>query len=498
MRMRKLLALSALAPVLLLAACGGGSSSSPPPAVTIFVSPLQASVPTNGQQPFRATVSGTSNTAVNWSVSGSGCTGSACGTIRVSGLYTAPASVPSPPGVTVTAVSQADTTKSATATETIISPTSGNLNRMQQTPPIELGTSGGNANDISGSFCCSGTLGALVSRSGIDFILSNNHDLARRDQAMPGEPITQPGLVDTNCHPAQVVANFTQAAPLGAPGNKPSGVDAAIAQIVSGMVDMTGAILELGPVVSGVPQPAPPASTPVTATIGESVAKSGRTTGLTCANIQSTNTTASVQYQPNCNSGTPFSVNFNNQIVVNGSTFSAAGDSGALIIDSNTAQPVALLFAGNTTSTLGNPIQTVLNALPDPNTGAIPAIVGGAQRMVAACPGGFPGAPVPGSGAFSAVRPRPSDTDVQRATTVKEAHVEELMSDPAVFGVGVGAADDNPAEPVVVIYVEPGKPHRPIPPQLNGVRTKVISTDRFRAYGWNENEHGVQQACSVR
>ena len=116
--------------------------------------------------------------------------------------------------------------------------------------------------------------------------------------------------------------------------------------------------------------------------------------------------------------------------------------------------------------------------------------------MVAACPGGFPGPPVPGSGAFSAVRPRPSDTDVQRATTVKEAHVEELMSDPAVFGVGVGAADDNPAEPVVVIYVEPGKPHRPIPPQLNGVRTKVISTDRFRAYGWNE--HGVQQACSVR
>src|SRR2546426_11355271 len=135
MRMRKLLALSALAPVLLLAACGGGSSSSPPPAVTIFVSPLQASVPTNGQQPFRATVSGTTHPAVNWSVSGSGCTGSACGTISVSGLYTAPASVPSPPGVTVTAVSQADTTKSTTATVTILSPTSGNLNRMQQTPP---------------------------------------------------------------------------------------------------------------------------------------------------------------------------------------------------------------------------------------------------------------------------------------------------------------------------------------------------------------------------
>src|SRR2546426_6449533 len=182
MRMRKLLALSALAPVLLLAACGGGSSSSPPRAITIFVSPLQASVPTNGQQPFRATVSETSNTAVNWGVSGSGCTGSACGTISVSGLYTAPASVPSPPGVTVTAVSQADTTKSATAPVTIISPTSGNLNRMQQTPPIELGTSGGNANDISGSFCCSGTLRALVSRSGIDFILSTNHVLARRDQ----------------------------------------------------------------------------------------------------------------------------------------------------------------------------------------------------------------------------------------------------------------------------------------------------------------------------
>jgi len=38
-----------------------------------------------------------------WKVSGSGCSGTACGTISADGLYTAPVKAPSPPAVTVTA-----------------------------------------------------------------------------------------------------------------------------------------------------------------------------------------------------------------------------------------------------------------------------------------------------------------------------------------------------------------------------------------------------------
>src|SRR5260370_24599977 len=62
-----------------------------------------------------------------------------------------------------------------------------------------FGVSGGNAHDISAKFCCSGTLGALVTKSGVDYILSNNHVLARTGLAKVGEAIIQPGLVDVGC-----------------------------------------------------------------------------------------------------------------------------------------------------------------------------------------------------------------------------------------------------------------------------------------------------------
>src|SRR5256885_15115649 len=66
-----------------------------------------------------ATVQNTSNTAVTWQVSGVSGGNATAGTISSSGLYTAPAVVPNPATVTVTAVSQADPTKSASAQGTI-------------------------------------------------------------------------------------------------------------------------------------------------------------------------------------------------------------------------------------------------------------------------------------------------------------------------------------------------------------------------------------------
>jgi Galactose oxidase, central domain/Kelch motif len=75
--------------------CGGGSNSSisaisaastPPQLVSVTVAPNNATLPPGGTQLFAATVTGTTNTAVNWSVQeNSG------GTIdSTSGLYTAP------------------------------------------------------------------------------------------------------------------------------------------------------------------------------------------------------------------------------------------------------------------------------------------------------------------------------------------------------------------------------------------------------------------------
>lgn len=87
--------------------------------VTVTISPTSAIVTVTDQQQFRASVTGSTNTAVTWSVSGSGCSGAACGTITTAGLYTAPASIPSGGSVTVKAASQASTASSASATVTV-------------------------------------------------------------------------------------------------------------------------------------------------------------------------------------------------------------------------------------------------------------------------------------------------------------------------------------------------------------------------------------------
>jgi hypothetical protein len=76
-------------------------------------------VPRGTTQQFTASVTNAINTAVTWSVSGTGCTGSGCGSISPQGLYTAPSATGGPLTVTVTATSVADDTKSATATVTV-------------------------------------------------------------------------------------------------------------------------------------------------------------------------------------------------------------------------------------------------------------------------------------------------------------------------------------------------------------------------------------------
>ncbi len=94
----------------------------PPAPVTIVISPTVITVAPSGTQQFNATVSNSSNTAVTWQVNNVTGGNSTTGTVSAAGLYTAPASIPSPATVTVTAISQADTTKSAPAQVTIASP----------------------------------------------------------------------------------------------------------------------------------------------------------------------------------------------------------------------------------------------------------------------------------------------------------------------------------------------------------------------------------------
>src|SRR5579864_2897528 len=98
-----------------------------PATVSVSISPTNANVQVSQSQLFSATVSGASNGAVNWLVSGILGGNSSLGTITSAGLYTAPASVPST-AVVVTAQSSASPSSSASAGVTITQPVAHDVN----------------------------------------------------------------------------------------------------------------------------------------------------------------------------------------------------------------------------------------------------------------------------------------------------------------------------------------------------------------------------------
>lgn len=89
-----------------------------PPSVTVTVTPSNASVQMGSTKAFAATVTGTTNTAVTWSVVG----GAANGSVSASGLYTPPASLPASSSILVRATSAANPLTSADAVVTILPP----------------------------------------------------------------------------------------------------------------------------------------------------------------------------------------------------------------------------------------------------------------------------------------------------------------------------------------------------------------------------------------
>jgi Peptidase family S64 len=322
-----------------------------------------------------------------------------------------------------------------------------------QGPNTHFGVSGGNVNDITKRFCCSGTLGALVKDGNNNsYILSNNHVLGLSGKANPGDDISQPGRIDNNCQLPPIVADFTLAPQLGS-----SNVDAAIAQLRTGAMDSSGFIEDIGI----------PSSTVRNPTVGLSVAKSGRTTGFTTGMIGSVNTSVNVQYQASCGQGKKFVVSYTNQVVINSSSFSAGGDSGSLIVTNDANhQPVALLFAGSSTTTIGNPIGEVLTKVGTALGRAI-SFGGSAQ----------------GPSIESLVDNGLLLQEVESANEVKKRHEQDLMSRPGVIGLGVGRADDNPSAPALVIYIDRGAGRVPeLPARVENVKVRFVLTDQFVAY----------------
>lgn len=475
-------------------------------------------------------------------------------------------------------------------------------NQTIQTGPAALGTSGGNDGDFDtyqdgkgNSYvadCCGGTLGALVEDDEKnEYILSNNHVLAESDQGHRGDTIDQPGLIDGACTPLSrpgstlhPVGTLAYAVPLA---SQQTNVDAALALAAPGAVDAAGSILQLGaPGQDGAPEAAPPMAgsgeTLTAANLGMDVVKSGRTTGLTCSNVEAVALTVKVDYYKDCAETQPYTTKvYTNQIGIGGPHFTDSGDSGALVLDASNAEAIGLYFAGGTDGdghglSVANPIGDVLTELSG-QAGSRMSLVGTATPHAIAClrydpavPAALPhlasaataqaraaadvagatlrGAGILGTAAGSSLDDPgapavtvyvtnagtnvPQTVDgartqvvvtseaavlhgtapampaveagihltaaaLARAKSTEQQVARELMSDPAIFGVGVTESEDNPAEAALLVLVDIGRSPEAMPATMDGLRVRYLRLHRFHTTREREGAARLK-ACGVR
>jgi hypothetical protein len=206
--------------------------------------------------------------------------------------------------------------------------------------PVPIGVSTGHPSITAG------TIGARVrDGSGNLFALSNNHVYADENSASIGAAVIQPGTYDGGSSPADNIGTLSDYEPISFSSSNI--MDAAIASVTSATLGFST------PDGAGY---GAPSSTTATALTGMNVTKYGRATGETNGRVDAINASVNVAYD----SGTAL---FVGQVIIKGrkGSFSAGGDSGSLIVTKDGSNPVALLFAGNSTVTIANPIDAVLS-----------------------------------------------------------------------------------------------------------------------------------------
>jgi hypothetical protein len=426
------------------------------------------------------------------SLSGSACQRSEDHFTTCTVTYSAPTAIPAQPVYVVASANGSG----ATAPLRVLVDSHGIVSNPVTNQAIQpglaaLGSSGGNDGDYDTyqdgdgdaylADCCGGTLGALVQDSqGSRFILSNNHVLAESDQGHVGDTIDQPGLIDGACTPldrpgsvVDPVGTLKYVVPLA---SRETNVDAALALAAPGAVDPSGAILGLGaPGTDGQLSAAPPMAgtgEKLTASnLAMDVAKSGRTTGLTCSNIDAVALTVKIDYYKDCAETEPYTTKtYTNQIGISGSHFTDSGDSGALVLDAANSQAIGLYFAGGTDGdghglSVANPIGDVLNALSTA-AGSRMSLVGTSTPHAIACLRYDPAVP----------SAPPAITPAQRtqAQTVADESLAMLRQHGAL-GTAAGESFDDPGQPAVIVYVPSADTN--IPQTIDGLRTQVIVAD---------------------
>jgi hypothetical protein len=176
-----------------------------------------------------------------------------------------------------------------------------------------------------------GTLGMIVrdTRSGNPAILSNWHVLAGAADALPGDPIVQPGPFDGGRQPRDTVASLERML-LDRDG------DAAIA-LLSGSRRADPAVIDLGIVPDALEDPR----------IGDTLVKSGRTTQVTRGRVDGMGRYF-ITYEVGRVGIDGFIIVPLNKKNPQNEEISAGGDSGALWLRSGSATAVGIHFAGET------------------------------------------------------------------------------------------------------------------------------------------------------
>jgi hypothetical protein len=207
--------------------------------------------------------------------------------------------------------------------------------------PAPLGVSTGHPKTTAG------TIGCRVYKEvagGIEYYaLSNNHVYADENRASLGDSVLQPGPYDYGRDPRDKIGTLADFQAIVFSAFARNEIDAAIALCTPQTLGNSTADGRFTP-----------SRTTVPATVGLTVKKYGRTTGLTHGRVHAVNASVNVTYD----SG---SARFVRQIVIAPDTFCAGGDSGSLIVTEEGNHPVGLLFAAGTSYTIANPIDTVLS-----------------------------------------------------------------------------------------------------------------------------------------
>jgi hypothetical protein len=209
---------------------------------------------------------------------------------------------------------------------------------------------------LPGDYICypNGSVGTLAAYVKDDskkaFVLSNNHVLSNFCKGKVGDRILHPGQVNTGHN---ILASVSTLIPIHFTGSE-NEVDCGIAELHNFNGDFS-ALPGVG-LIPGTTE----------AVYEMDVHKTGYKTKLTRGIVKSLSAIIKVDYQ----SGffRRKSATFRRQIEVQPHSqyrmFSDVGDSGSLLMDSNTNKATGLIFAGSTNgTTFANPINRVLNAL---------------------------------------------------------------------------------------------------------------------------------------